>query len=236
MNTVLITGADRGLGFCMAQAFLGRGFHVFAGQYMPEWPELAALKQAHGEALTLVPLDVSSDASVLGAAQILRGATNRLDMLVCNAAIVQAGEGEIETGIHTERTLDCFNVNVMGALRVAKACLPLMQEGMMRLCFVSSEAGSISLCTRDGMYGYPMSKTALNMAVRLLFNELAPKGYTFRLYHPGWLQTYMGGTKNISATLPPEVSAKVAAEQFLEPRDWEDTLMMLDNEGAAWPF
>ncbi len=64
---------------------------------------------------------------------------------------------------------------------------------MKRLCFVSSEAGSITVAHRKDGYAYCMSKASLNMAVKLMFNELRPQGYTFRLYHPGWVNSYMGG-------------------------------------------
>ena len=60
-----------------------------------------------------------------------------------------------------------------------------MQTGMKRLCFVSSEAGVVSVAHRTEVSSYCMSKTALNMALRLMFNQLQPMGYTFRLYHPG---------------------------------------------------
>jgi NAD(P)-dependent dehydrogenase (short-subunit alcohol dehydrogenase family) len=57
-----------------------------------------------------------------------------------------------------------MNVNSVGPLRVARAFLPLLQAGDRRICFVSSEAGSIAMCNRDAFSGYCMSKTALNMA------------------------------------------------------------------------
>ena len=89
-----------------------------------------------------------------------------------------------------------INVNSLGPLRVANAFLPLLSQGeMKRLCFVSSEAGSIERAQRTAWYGYCMSKAALNMGVKLVFNRLRPQGYTVRLYHPGWMRTYMGGDK-----------------------------------------
>ncbi|MDD4797085.1 MAG: SDR family oxidoreductase, partial [Eubacteriales bacterium] len=122
------------------------------------------------------------------------------------------------------------------ALRMAQAFLPLMHTGLRRLCFVSSEAGSVAVGHRGDGYSYTMSKTALNMGVRLLFNQLQPQGYTFRLYHPGWMRSYMSGQKSVVGTLEPEESAQSAVAQFLEDRDWEDRLVMLDENGMAWPF
>ena len=60
-----------------------------------------------------------------------------------------------------------------------------------------------------------MSKAALNMAVKNLSNDLVPKGYSFRLYDPGWMRTYMSGEKNLEALLEPEEAAAKALAHFL---------------------
>ena len=81
-----------------------------------------------------------------------------------------------------------------------------------------------------------MSKSMLNMEVKLLFNELRPKGYTFRLYHPGWVRSYMSGVKATVGKLEPEESAQVAVRQFTEGRACEDILMVVDVYDAVWAF
>lgn len=83
---------------------------------------------------------------------------------------------------------------------------------------------------------YCLSKTSLNMAVRLIFNQLNPEGYSFRLYHPGWVRSYMMGTKSTVGNFEPEETAAVAFRQFTSNRDWEDTLVMTDVSDHAWPF
>ena len=74
------------------------------------------------------------------------------------------------------------------------------------------------------------------MAVKILFNSLRPEGYTFRLYHPGWLRSYMSGHKHMEAALEPEESAAVAVPFFLQPLPDEDHLSLVDNQGAEWPW
>jgi NAD(P)-dependent dehydrogenase (short-subunit alcohol dehydrogenase family) len=101
---------------------------------------------------------------------------------------------------------------------------------------VSSEAGSVERSRRTAMYGYCMSKAALNMAVKIAFNHLRPEGYTFRLYHPGWMRTYMGGKKNLRATLEPEEAAARALIFFLGDRPDEGRLVLVDHEGTVWPW
>ena len=130
-----------------------------------------------------------------------------------------------------------INVNALGPIRVVEAFLPLMDAGTLkRLCFVSSEAGSISKSKRQGWFGYCMSKAALNMAVKNLYNELYPQGYTFRLYHPGWMRSYMGGVKAVQGDMEPEEAAEKAIPIFLNSRANESHLALLDYKNWELPW
>ncbi|MDD4797236.1 MAG: SDR family NAD(P)-dependent oxidoreductase, partial [Eubacteriales bacterium] len=95
MNHVVVTGADRGLGYALCEAFLARGWQVYAGRFLPDWPALDQLKQRCGDRLTLVPLDVSCGDSVAAAARAVAAHTCRVDMLINNAGIVNRGEGTL---------------------------------------------------------------------------------------------------------------------------------------------
>jgi hypothetical protein len=82
-----------------------------------------------------------------------------------------------------------------------------------------------------------MSKPALNMGVKLLFNHLRPEGYSFRVYHPGWVRSYMSGTKNLEGKLEPEEAARYALAYFLQDLgDDEEHLVMRDWEGKVWEW
>jgi NAD(P)-dependent dehydrogenase (short-subunit alcohol dehydrogenase family) len=136
-----------------------------------------------------------------------------------------------------------YQVNALGPLRIVESFLPLLKKGASRrLCFVSSEAGSITASYRTAWFGYCMSKAALNMAVRNLFNALRPQGFTFRLYHPGWVRSYMSGEKNLTATLEPEEAADYALPYFLAgietggPVVDEDRLVLRDYQGKEYPW
>ena len=237
MKTVLITGADRGVGAGLASTFLEAGWLVFAGQFMPEWDELDKLSRIYPDTLQIVPLDVSSSDSINNSYDIISKKIDRLDMLISNAGIV-GDLGDIFDLRDFHKGIAAFRVNSLGPLKMVKTFLPLMdKEGAMkRLCFVSSEAGSISVCHRVDGFTYPMSKTALNMGVKLLFKELYPKGYTFRLYHPGWVRSYMSGKKNTQGKYEPIETAKAAFPWFVNERPREDILFLHDNENITWPF
>ena len=227
-KTVWITGADRGVGFSLCEEFLRGGWRVFAGRFMPEWTALDTLKEKYPEALEILPLDVGSDDSVRAAAKATAARCGYVDLLVSCAGI--------SGGDDPEKTRAIYNVNVAGALRMVEAFLPLMQTGMKRLAFVSSEAGSVSVAHRDSGFAYTTSKTALNMLVRRMFRTLYPMGYTFRLYHPGWVRSYMSGKKSTVGNFEPEETAAVAYRQFTTDREAEDVLVMTDVSDEMWPY
>ena len=237
-STALVTGADRGLGLALCAGLLERGWRVFAGQYMPEWPELPALAAAHPATLQIIPLDVRALESMRAAAQAVAAAAGQLDLLISNAGVNSpTSPRTIREPQDYAEMQRLYDVNALGALRVAEAFLPLTEPSdIKRLCFVSSEAGSIGRAERTSWYGYCMSKAALNMATRILFNDLRPQGYTFRVYHPGWVRSYIGGAKNMRAELEPEQAAAPALDYFLQSRDDEDRLVLRDWQGQEWPW
>lgn len=239
-GVALVTGADRGLGLGLCAGLADRGWRVFAGQFMPDWPELAALAErcpggAGTAGIEIVPLDVTSIASTRAAARAVAEKVGHIDVVINNAG-VNAGRSDLREGIDWERMHRAYDVNALGPIRVVEAFLPLTAGGLRRLAFVSSEAGSIAMSHRTSAFGYCMSKSALNMAVRIMFNDLRPEGYTFRLYHPGWVRSYMSGRKNPRADLEPEEAAAHALPFFLGDRDDEDRLLLIDYEGREWPF
>ncbi|MFN8497264.1 MAG: SDR family NAD(P)-dependent oxidoreductase [Anaerolineae bacterium] len=237
-HIAFVTGADRGLGLALCEGLLTRGWRVFAGQNMPDWPQLGALRRRFPEALQLVPLDVRSTESARAAAGAVEAAAGRVDLLINNAGVNSpTSPRSIREGVDYAEMFRLYDVNAVGPLRMVEAFLPLMDRGdLKRLCFVSSEAGSIGAAQRTSWYGYTMSKAALNMETRLLFNLLRPEGYTFRVYHPGWIRSYISGVKGTEADLEPEEAAVPALAYFLDAEVDEDTLALRDWEGKEWPW
>ena len=238
-HIAVVTGADRGLGRAITADLLKQGWQVFAGQYMPTWTELDELIAAYPQTLTCIPLDVADGAVVQAAAATVRQAAGRVDLLINNAGVNSpTSPRNLHEAQDYAEMHRLYNVNALGPLRVAEAFLPLMQtSSLKRLCFVSSEAGSIQRAARTSWYGYCMSKSALNMAVKLMFNHLRPEGYTFRLYHPGWVRSYLSGRKNLNAQLEPEEAARYALAYFLQEDGIdEDNLVLRDWAGNVWEW
>lgn len=240
MYTVLVTGADRGLGAGITRLLLQQGHRVVAGQFMPDWPELGQLKAQYPDRLFIVPLDVGDGDSVAAAARQVAGQVGALDAIINNAGIAaRTGGATIRETQNYEDMIAVYNVNALGALRVVEAFLPLLEKSQVRrLCFVSSEAGSIGASHRRQMFGYCMSKSALNMGISILRNSLRPDGYTFRIYHPGWVRGYMSGEKNLRGDLEPDVAAVPAVKFFLSPNGTidEDNPRLTCYEGKVWPW
>ncbi len=194
MDTVLITGAGKGLGLSLARRFLEEGSRVFAGLRRPEGasPELGRL---FPDAYFPVPLDVASLDSVRAAAGRVAALAGSLDILVNNAGILlEARAPLLEIDLASYPLAETMDVNAFGPLRVAREFLPLLGKGARKLVVnISSEAGSIANCWRESEFAYSMSKAALNMLSRILQNHLGPAGFKVLAVHPGWMRTDMGG-------------------------------------------
>ena len=237
--TALVTGADRGFGFCVARRLAEMGWRVHAGRVLPEYRLLDRLHDEFPAVLPL-PLDVSSPEDILWARDEIAG-VGRLDLLVSNAAVM-GGDGTATVG--GEKPMDfnalerSFRVNSLAAPLLTDALLPLMEKSAFRrLFFTSSEISSVRLMRRTGDMRYAMSKTALNLGVRMLFNTLRPRGYTFRLFQPGWMKRMLpDGSLREGGEIDPDFSAEAAVRQIMEDRPDEDRLVLTDLWGRELSF
>ena len=250
MYKALVTGADRGFGLSISKCLLKMGWTVYAGKYIEEYTLLEDL-QRENDRLYIVMLDVGSKENIQAVCNQISGETDYLDMLVSNAALMGKTGKDIPTSKkHTppvqpedaKTDLDhvwrSFKVNALGGLALTNIFKPLLDNGeMKRLCFVSSEVSCISMMNRDRGFAYPMSKSSLNMAVRMIHNDLYGQGYTVRLYHPGWMRRVMlDGSRVEGAAIDPDDSAAFAVRYFTEPLLDEHRLVMVDYLGNEWPY
>ncbi|WP_274653039.1 SDR family NAD(P)-dependent oxidoreductase [Paenibacillus humicola] len=237
MRYVYVTGADRGLGLALSRILIRNGFTVFAGSYMPEWHELGELKAESGDCLRIVPLDVTSDRSVAEAAETIRRETDRLEIVVNNAAIFLDRSGTIFGELYFDDMRRIMDTNAFGPLRVTHSVIDLLLGGSRKqLVNISSEAASIANSARTHEFGYTMSKSALNMQSKLLHNELSPRGVQVFAFHPGYVRSYMLGRLNTDATVEPTDSA-AGIWSVLESRlGRPDTPIYLDYKGNPMPW
>ena len=188
MATWLVTGANRGIGLELVRQLHERGDTVLAAcrTSSPGLTEVGCR--------VLEGVDVADDrvGDVLDKALGDAG----LDVVFSNAGILRRDTGAV---IDIDAAREQFEVNTLGPLRLVNALLPRLARGA-RIGFVSSMAGSIGDAPSGGMYGYRMSKAALNMAAVNLAGELESRGIHVVVLHPGFVRTEMtGGGGNVDA-------------------------------------
>jgi NAD(P)-dependent dehydrogenase (short-subunit alcohol dehydrogenase family) len=236
--TAYVTGTDRGLGLALTEALLLRGFRVFAGEYGLDGSGLDALAEKYGERLHRIPLDVASDRSVLRAADKLRESCEHLDLLINNAAILGDFTGSLSDPLDFALMQEVFNVNSLGPLRVAQSVFGYLQRGRLKkLVNISSEAGSMEQSRRTNRkmrYGYCMSKAALNVQTVILANHAREHGIESYLFDPGWMRSFMHGTKNLRATQEPDETAEKILATVLDRPHPGYLYMTRDGQRYDW--
>mgnify|MGYP001570119258 CR=1 FL=1 len=196
MPTVLVTGANRGLGLEFVRQYAGEGWRVLAcarkASTADRLTQVAATARGR---VTIHSLDVSEFGQIDALGKSLAG--EPIDVLLNNAGIYgdRAGARKIEFG-----TLDydvwarSFRINAMAPIRMVEVFLPnLERSAQKKVVNVTSRMGSIGDNESGASYVYRSSKAALNMATRSLAIDLAPRGILAVVVHPGWVQTDMGG-------------------------------------------
>jgi|CeladaMinimDraft_18_1061708.scaffolds.fasta_scaffold00363_7 NAD(P)-dependent dehydrogenase (short-subunit alcohol dehydrogenase family) len=235
-KTAYVTGCDRGLGLALAKVLLAEGYRVFAGSFMPDWPELGELAEREPK-LRVLPLDIGSDTSVRRAANIVKAETDRLDILINNAAIHRDRSEDVFGDLYFDDMLNMYNVNTLGALRVTNSVIHLLVNGEgKRLVNISSEAGSIADNWRKREYGYCMTKAALNMQSAILQNHLQAYGIKVMCFHPGWVRSWMSGRFNDKATVEAIDAAKGIIAQVLAPQEIGPLPSYTDYTGKPLPW
>ncbi len=188
MSTVLITGANRGIGLEFCRQLTARGDTVIAACRKPS----AALSALPVEVIDGV--DVSDDAAVAGLVEKLSG--RAIDVLINNAGVlVPTGLDSLDFDV-IRRQLE---INSLGPLRVTAALRGNLSAGS-KVAIITSRMGSIADNTSGGHYGYRMSKAAVNMAGKSLALDLAGDGVAVVLLHPGWVRTDMTANNGLIDT------------------------------------
>jgi NAD(P)-dependent dehydrogenase (short-subunit alcohol dehydrogenase family) len=205
---ILVTGANRGIGLALTAELLDAGHRVIAAARRPA--KAAALeKLGKCGALDIIELDVTSDESVHASAARVKALTGSLDVLVNNAAVFPEEGGESIFEMKLEHFREAFETNVLGAIRVTRAFIPLLEKGRdPRIVNISSGAGSVADKNDYSYYAYSPSKAALNMFTRALAAEFRPRDICVVAMTPGWVKTDIGGP---NAPLSPEESARAIA-------------------------
>ncbi len=198
MERILITGANRGIGFELVRQYVADGdVRVFAACRHPDRAEqLNALTKHHAEQVRMLQLDINDSASIDAAVKTLEAEVAGLDLLINNAGIFPKGEHQSRNlgALSADDLAEVIMTNSVGPLMVTQACRHLLKKGNQpRVVMISSAMGSLGAAS-GGSYAYRMSKAAMNMAARVLAQDSAMSGIVTVTTHPGWVQTDMGGS------------------------------------------
>lgn len=197
METILITGTNRGIGFEMVRQYLTE---TDARVYASVRTDSAAhalddLKARFGDRLTVLVFDMTDTAQIQREAARLNQANVAIDLLINNAGMNPKRENQRLETITPELMLETLGVNVIGPLMVVQQFLPMLKRSARpRVVNLSSGMGSIEECDYGGYYAYSTSKTALNMISRQMAADLAPHHGIAIALDPGWVKTDMGGS------------------------------------------
>jgi NAD(P)-dependent dehydrogenase (short-subunit alcohol dehydrogenase family) len=223
MPTVLVTGANRGIGLEFTRQYAGDGWQVIA--CCRKLGEADALKKVKGE-VSIDAIDVADDEQIAQLAGRLKG--QAIDLLINNAGVYGP-----RRGTNTAAWLDVFRVNTIAPFRLAEALAPHVARSTHKtIVSLTSRMGSIASNESGDSLVYRSSKAALNTVMKGLSHELKGKGVTVAVFHPGWVKTDMGG-KGAPLAVTDSVSSLRKAIAKLKP---DDSGKFFNYDGKPLPW
>ena len=183
MPTILITGANRGLGLEFVRQYAADGWRVLATVRDP-----MKGKPASDAGAEIYVCDVGDPRQIARLGEALRGI--EIDIVLCNAGIY--GQNQEFGAVDGDGFLEVMRVNALAPLKLAEAVVPRL-VGRKVFAAVSSKMGSIAENSSGGTYAYRASKAALDMVIKTLAVDLASQGVIVVALSPGWVRTDMGG-------------------------------------------
>jgi NAD(P)-dependent dehydrogenase (short-subunit alcohol dehydrogenase family) len=184
MNTIFITGANRGIGLELSRRYADAGWRVIAGI------RDVARKGSILPFAECVALDVADGASVSALAAKFK--SDAIDVLINNAGVI-GPDAQSSSDMDFDGFLDTLNINTLGPLRITQALMPALQRAKAaKIVTITSKMGSLSYAPSDHI-AYRASKAAVNKVMQCVATDMKPQGIAVAVIHPGWVRTDMGG-------------------------------------------
>ncbi len=226
--TVLITGANRGLGLEFATQYANDGWHVLACCRDPESAsELQTLRNTYSN-VQIFGLDVGNFDQIDALALQLKN--QPIDVLINNAGVYPPSSfGDS----NYEKWALAFKVNAMASLKMAEAFVQhIAKSQLKKMATLSSKMGSVDDNTSGESYIYRSSKTAVNMVMKSLSIDLKPYGISVVTLHPGWVQTDMGGPNGLIDAQTSVAGLREVINQL--SLDNSGQFIAFDGKAIAW--
>ena len=225
LKTILITGANRGIGLELVKESLAKKFFVIGTFRNKENSQ--ALFKLNSNNMKLFEMDVVDEKSIL---DVSKNIHNPIDYLICNAGI-NNGYGSIFDQDHThEKMLEVLNVNVIGSILTVKHFSKILNKDA-KIILISSIMG-VQNHSGSSATIYRASKAAVNNIMISISEEFKSKKITVASFHPGWVRTDMGGP---NATLSTKESASLLIKNF-ENLTFENTGKFFNYDGTTMNF
>ena len=230
-KTVLITGANRGLGLEFTRQYAESGWRVIAACRQPAHAhELIVLAEMYQD-VQIEALDVADFAHIDALSALL--AEDTIDVLLNNAGVYGDSAEHGFGSLDYQAWANTLAVNTLAPVKMAEAFLPQLERSQKKLLVaVSSLMGSMADNTSGGSLLYRSSKAGLNAAMKSLALDLRPKSIGVLILHPGWVRTDMGGGK---APLGVEESVSGMVQQIKQFM-LEQTGQFIRYDGSVAPW
>jgi short-subunit dehydrogenase len=200
-QTIVITGANRGIGLAMVKIFKQRGCNVFA------------LCRKSSKSLNALGVNVIEDIELTSQQGINKAQSAlvkiSIDVLINNAGILKS---EQLNTLNNKSIIEQFTVNALAPLSLTQALLSNLRASS-KIVFITSRMGSITDNESGGYYGYRMSKAALNIAAVSLAKDLTNHNISVGIYHPGYVKTDM--VNNDGNLINGDISSEEAAHRLI---------------------
>jgi 3-oxoacyl-[acyl-carrier protein] reductase len=229
-RVVVVTGAARGIGRVVAEAFARNGAKLAALDVSLEGVEKLAAELTQGGAVAAgFQCDVTNSRSVQAALDAAAAQFGGVDVLVNNAGINV--EGTIEE-LEDTAWQRCFDVNVTGVARMCKAAIPhLKASGHGRVINAASFA---AIVPSIGSAAYAASKAAVVQFTKVLAGELGPWNVTVNAYAPGMIPTGMNGFAEMPAEAQNRLLDTLTLRKWGEPEEVADLLLFLASDASRY--
>lgn len=200
MRTVLVTGANRGIGLEFVKQYAGEGWRVLACCRSPVTADaLNGLAEQKKDCVTVYSLDVAVHEDIENLSREL--SNESIDLLINNAGIYPALRSDGFGKTDYEAWASAFHVNAMAPLKVAESFVSQVTRSKLKtIVTITSKMGSVADNRGGGSYVYRSSKAAVNMVMKSVAIDLASTGVISVLLHPGWVRTDMGGPNGLIST------------------------------------
>ncbi len=232
MNTVLITGANRGIGLEFVRQYAADGWCVFACCRDPAAArELNEVAAGHADRVSIYPLDVTDHRQIEQLSHTL--ADEAIDVLINNAGVYPPEHGDVFGKTDYSAWVHTFEVNTMAPLKMAEAFIQQVARSRRKtIITLTSKMGSVADNRGGGSYIYRSSKSAVNNVMKSLSIDLSSRQITAVLLHPGWVRTDMGGPNGLISAQ----QSVTGMRQVIDTLRFEDSGQFYAYDGQIVPW